>query len=65
MGEISGEWGKVNVIKKGQKNNPGKYRQVSFTLVPGKIMEQVILEHISGHMKEKRVSGNRKWIYVG
>lgn len=27
------------------------------TLVPGKIMEGVLLEHISGHMKEK-VAGN-------
>lgn len=51
---------KSNVVKKGQKNNTGKYRQVIFTLVLGKIMEQVILVHISVHMKEKRVSGNRK-----
>lgn len=34
MGEIPGECRKVNVVKKVQKNNPRKYRQVSFTLVP-------------------------------
>lgn len=52
--------GKLNVVKKDQKNNTGKYRQVIFTLVLRKIMEQVILKHISEHMKDKSVSGKRK-----
>lgn len=37
--------------KKAQKDNLGNYGQVSLTLDPGKIMEQVPVEHISGHMK--------------
>lgn len=45
----------INAVKKGQKNNTGKYRQVIFTLVLGKIMEQVILETVSGHMREKSI----------
>ena len=52
------DWRKANVtpvIKKGEKEEPGNYRPVSFTSIPGKVMEQPILGAVSSHIKDKRV----------
>ncbi|GAB0190115.1 hypothetical protein GRJ2_001476800 [Grus japonensis] len=41
-GEVPDNWRLANVMpiyKKGQKDDPGNYRPVSLTLVPGKIMQ--------------------------
>ncbi|PKU48721.1 hypothetical protein llap_1045 [Limosa lapponica baueri] len=46
-GEVSEDWRKTNatpVFKKGKKENLGNYRQGSLTSIPGKVMEQLILE---------------------
>ena len=39
------------IYKKGRKEDPGNYRLVSLTLVPGKVMEQVILVEITRHVR--------------
>jgi len=47
--EVSEDWRKANVtavFKKGKKKNPGNYRPVSLTSIPGKMMKQLILEVI-------------------
>ncbi|PKU44702.1 rna-directed dna polymerase from mobile element hypothetical protein [Limosa lapponica baueri] len=44
-GKVSVNWKLVNVIaifKKGKQEDPGNYRPASFTLLSGKIMEQII-----------------------
>ena len=43
------------VFKKGKKEDPGNYRPVSLTSIPGKVMEQLILEAIMKQMEEKKV----------
>ncbi|KAK4816776.1 hypothetical protein QYF61_022888 [Mycteria americana] len=60
LGEMPEDWRKANgtlIFKKG-KEDPGNYRPVSLTSIPGKVMEQLILDSISRHMKDKKVIGD-------
>lgn len=41
------------IFKNCRKDDPGNYMLVNFTLIPGKIIEQLIQEVISRHMKDK------------
>ncbi|CAM4661454.1 unnamed protein product [Lepidochelys olivacea] len=60
-GEVPDDWKKANVVpifKKGKKEDPGNYRPVSLTSVPGKIMEQVLKESILKHLEGRKVFRN-------
>ncbi|KFM06605.1 hypothetical protein AS27_02750, partial [Aptenodytes forsteri] len=51
--EVPDDWRLANVTpihKKGRKEDPGNYRPVSLTLVPGKIMERFILRALTRHV---------------
>ncbi|CAM5075120.1 unnamed protein product [Natator depressus] len=61
LGEVPDDWKKANVVpifKKGKKEDPGNYRPVSLSSVPGKIMEQVLKESILKHLEERKVIRN-------
>lgn len=42
-------------FKKGRREDPGKNRAVSFTSVPGKVVEWVLLEVMLRHMQDKEL----------
>ncbi|KAK4815920.1 hypothetical protein QYF61_010177 [Mycteria americana] len=56
-GEVPANWRLANVtpiFKKGRKEDPGNYRPVSLTSVPGKLMEQIILSAITRHVENNQ-----------
>lgn len=58
MREVPNDWRKANVtpiFKKGKKEDPRNYEPVSLPPIPGKVIEQVILEVINKPVEEKEV----------
>jgi len=56
--EVPTDWRKANVtpiFKKGKKEDPGNYKPVNLTSIPGKVMEQLILEVIIKQVEERKV----------
>ncbi|KAK4830772.1 hypothetical protein QYF61_013261 [Mycteria americana] len=56
-GEVPVDWRLANVtpiFKKGRKEDPGNYRLVSLTAVPGKLMKQIILSAITRHVENNQ-----------
>ena len=65
-GEVPTDWKLASITpiyKKGQKEDPGNYRPVSLTLVPRKLMEQLILSTIIQHMRDNQMISPSAWVY--
>lgn len=53
--EVPDDWRKASVtsiFQKGNKEEPGNYRPVSLTIIPGKVVEQITLKIITMHVEE-------------
>ncbi|KAF1648163.1 putative RNA-directed DNA polymerase from transposon X-element, partial [Eudyptes chrysocome] len=56
-GEVPDDWRLANVTpiyKNGRKEDPGNYRPVSLTSVPGKMMERFILRALTRHERDNQ-----------
>ncbi|GAB0178971.1 mitochondrial enolase superfamily member 1 [Grus japonensis] len=47
-----------------ETTDPGNYRPVSLTSIPGKVVEQLILDVISAHVKDKKVIGSSQCVFT-
>ncbi|KFW79099.1 hypothetical protein N305_02296, partial [Manacus vitellinus] len=57
-GEVPEDWKKANVTPVFQAKNKedlGNYWQISLILVPSKVMEQILLETMLRHIKDRKV----------
>lgn len=45
--------------------DPGNYKPVSLTLTPGKVVEQILLEAFSKHMKDKLTGSSQRGFMKG
>jgi hypothetical protein len=57
-GQLPDDWRKANVTgiyKKGTKSNPENYRPVSLTCISCKIMEHIVLSHMSKHLAANNI----------
>ncbi|KAJ7404986.1 hypothetical protein WISP_142342 [Willisornis vidua] len=57
-GEISADWKLVNfvlIFKKGKRQDPGNYKPVGPTSVPGEVMEKIILGSIEKRPKDNTI----------
>ncbi|TRZ22429.1 hypothetical protein HGM15179_004636 [Zosterops borbonicus] len=65
--EVPVDWRLANIVlivKKGKKEDPGNYRPISLTSVPGKVVEKIILRDVEKHLKDNVVIGHSQHSFM-
>lgn len=52
------------IFRKGNLEDIKSYRSVTLVSIPGKVMEKIILEDISKHTKDKKVTGSSQKLFM-
>ena len=65
LGEVPEDWRKANVVPVCKKEDPGNYRLVGLTLIPGKVMEQLILEAVPRPLNNKVIRSSQHGLTKG
>lgn len=56
---VPSKWRKTKVTPSSKREYTGNYQPVSFTSLPEKVMEQIFLEVITKHVKEKVIKSSQ------
>ena len=55
VGVVGVYWFVCNRFKKGSKDDPGNYRPISLTSVPGKMLEYIIADDMMSHLEHNKL----------
>lgn len=54
--QIHSDWTERNIMNIFKKEDPGNYKPVSFTSIPSKTTDQILLEDMSKHMEDSEMT---------
>ncbi|XP_070610299.1 uncharacterized protein, partial [Erythrolamprus reginae] len=66
-GDLPEDWKRADVVpihKKGKKTDPGNYRPISLTSIPGKILEKIIKKQLTHFLETNKIISNSQHGFI-